>query len=1149
MIKKTVLHTIIFFLGVIACSQAQTTRSVLAEGETYKLQISETGIQRLTYEEIRDNTQIPVDQINPNNLHLYGNRGGVLPLENSKQRADDLIENAIFISGGDDNSFDPGDYILFYAEGPDRINAEGDELSFEKNLYDLHNYYFLKVDNSPGIRIQSKSSVSAPAYVSYTSRLLRHEVDNNNLLGLFGSSQGSGKEWYGEIFTNTRVQDFSSSFLLDPADTQESGILEMHFTGRSEQSSSVSITFNDQTFEKTIARVSLDNLEGSYATKAVFSNRVSLVANPKVEVAFEGANDGKTEGWLDFIQLIANEKIKISNTPFTIHNRGDISQSVGGYQIPYSGNDLIIWDVTELDKVSSVEYIDQGNEIEFGYNTGNRINTFIAFESNSNFITPSFLGQVENQNIHGIERVDLVIVTHPNFRESADLLANHRRTTDNFIVEVIDVFDIYNEFAGGKADPTAIRDMAKMLHERDENFKYLILLGDATYDYRGLVPNLPNHNFVPTYETDLSTNHVDSHPTDDYFGLLSDDEGSDDLKGTLELGIGRIPAATAEDADAVIRKIIHYDTNQNRFGEWRTKIGFAADDVDAFWDVVHLEDADEIARSTQEEHPNLLQQKVYFDAFNQVATPGGSRYPDANKAINDNIFKGQLIFNYLGHGGPKGLSQERVLQIPDIQSWNNMDKLTVFITATCSFTGFDEPNLVSAGEHLILNPNGGAVAIFTTVRSVFASQNSALTDALYKELFDRKNGEAARLGDVIVSSKNNGNSRTRDNSRKFLLIGDPSMQLALPKHDIAITHYNDVEIDTALDSVKIDTIGALGKGTLRGKIVSLRDNSTITNFNGEVFLTVYDKPSNLQTLVNDGKGSPLSFDVNKNILYKGTATVTNGLFEADIILPKDINYSFGGGSIFFYATDNNTEDASGHFAGLVIGGDSDTVISDEEGPEIDIFFDDRSFEFGGETGCEPILLVDLADENGINLSSTSIGHDITATLEDQNGDKIVLNDFYEPTVNQTGQGTVTYQLGTLEEGPHKIYIKAWDILNNSSEEVMEFVVTKTEGGQISNAYNYPNPFTTRTEFLFDHDLTNSQVDIGINIYTISGKLVKSITDSRFASGSRINDIVWDGRDDFGNKLAKGIYLYKINLSSSELNLSRESEFLKLVVLN
>ena len=474
-----------------------------------------------------------------------------------------------------------------------------------------------------------------------------------------------------------------------------------------------------------------------------------------------------------------------------------------------------------------------------------------------------------------------------------------------------------------------------------------------------------------------------------------------------------------------------------------------------------------------------------------------------------------------------------------------MDKLPVFITATCSFTGFDEPNFVSAGEHLILNPNGGAVALFTTVRSVFANQNKDLTEDIYEKLFNRTNGVPSRLGDIIVNAKNEGTSAGRENTRKFLLIGDPSMRLALPTHKAVITHYNNVEVNAA----SLDTLGALGRASMGGQIVSQIDSSLISDFTGKIFITVYDKASTLYTLVNDGKGNPMPFEVNKNILYRGTASVTNGKFEISFILPKDINFEFGKGTVNLYATDDRSIDASGCYDQLVIGGSSSTAIDDNEGPEIDIFFNDRSFSFGGETTKEPVLIVDLADENGINLSSTSIGHDITATLEDKNGDKIVLNEFYTPTVDKLGEGTVSYQMEALEPGPHKVYIKAWDILNNFSEEVMEFNVVNCEEGFIKNVLNYPNPFSTNTDFTFEHDLINTNLDISVNIYTVSGKLVKTIVENRFSSSGRISDINWNGRDDYGNKLAKGIYLYKIKVAASELNLSRESDFMKLVILH
>ena len=625
---------------------------------------------------------------------------------------------------------------------------------------------------------------------------------------------------------------------------------------------------------------------------------------------------------------------------------------------------------------------------------------------------------------------------------------------------------------------------------------------------------------------------------------MSDNEGADNLQGDLDIGVGRIPSQTNDEAMAVVDKIISYDTDPDRFGDWKTRIGFAADDVDASYDTVHARDTDAIARETAVSQPCLHQQKVYFDSFVQESTPGGSRYPEANKAIADNIFRGQLIFSYLGHGGPRGLSQERVIQVSDVRNYNNRSKLPIFITATCSFTGFDEPNLVSAGEFLIKNPNGGAVGLFTTVRSVFANSNADLTEKVYESMFQRENGLPLRLGEVLQRSQNDLVGSV-ENRRKFLLMGDPAMKIGLPEHRVTVTEFNDEVVTEAT----IDTLGALSRGKLSGRIEGWDSGELMSGFSGKVFITVFDKISELTTINNDGMGTPMRFDVKKNILYKGSATVTNGEFEVNFVLPIDINFSFGRASINLYATNEVNSDAMGCYDQIVIGGTSDNVITDNEGPDLDIFMNDRSFIFGGKTNAEPILLVDLADESGINLSSTSIGHDITATLEDQNGTRIVLNEFYEPTVDKIGEGTVTYQMPRLENGLHKIYIKAWDILNNSSEEVTEFYVTDSSEGFIDNVFNYPNPFSTSTNFTFEHDLINTDVEVVVNIYTISGKLVKSIVEDRFSQGSRISDIHWDAKDDFSNRLAKGIYLYKIKVFSPQLNVSRESDFRKLAILH
>ena len=1145
MLARFLLTFSLFVVFKTTASTQFSTNSVLAEGEIYKLSVIQSGIYKIDYNYINQSLNLDPSSIDPRNIHIYSNNGGLVPQLNNEDRIDDLNELAITVIGEEDGSFDAQDYILFYAEGADRFRFGKSNLVFEKNIYDLNNYIFFKIENTRGKRIQTQDLVEAEIYSTEKETVIRHEEDIYNLLGSFSGTQGSGKQWFGEAFANNPMQDFGHYFQFPDFVQGSVAEIEMLLTARSSSNSKFVIGIDGRSFQSTHGSTNTGDVESTYAKSRIIDEEFVLNSDsPSIQIEFQSTANN-SEAWLDYIQIIARERLNYSGEEYLIFDRGSLAYSSYGFQFP-AGDQVEIWDISDISDIKRIEYeLINGNELKFGYHTNGRIQAFKVFDENGKFPSPVFVGQVANQNLHSIENADFVIIYHPDFIDAAEKLAQHRMSHDGMNVKTVNVFEIYNEFGGGKGDPSAIRDFAKMLYNRDDNFKYLLLMGDASYDFRGIVQGMDYQNFVPTYQTKESLNPIEAFPSDDFFALLSENEGDESLDGALDIGVGRIPCATQDEAIAVVDKVIHYDTSPNCLGDWRLRIGFAADDVDTPADRVHVIQSDEIAELTEENHKEFIQQKVFFDAFNQESTPGGQRYPDANAALNANIQNGQLALGYLGHGGPKGWAQERVLQIGDILKWTNIDKLPVLITATCSFTGFDEPTFVSAGEHAILNPVGGAIALFTTVRAVYSSSNKRLTQEVYEKIFTRHDGKRLKLGDIIKESQNaNSLDTLRSNSRKFMLIGDPSLTIASPKHTVRLTKFNSKDIEEN----SIDTLGALEKTMIEGEITD-QDGNLINSFNGEIFLTVYDKESKRKTLDNDNNGITYEFEVRNSVLYKGSASVRNGRFQIEFILPKDINFDFGSGLLSFYATDKQSEDAGGYYDKVIIGGISSNTITDNEGPQIDIYFDDRSFEYGGKTGTNPVLILDLEDENGINLSSTSIGHDITAVLEDKNGTKTVLNSYYTPAVDEFGKGSVEFQYKDLDPGHHTIFIKAWDILNNSSEAMSEFIVTEESEGAVFNVYNYPNPFSSNTNFMFEHDLNNANLDIQIDIYSMSGRLIKTIQEQRFGAGRRISDINWNGRDDFGNKLAKGIYIYKIKLSSSELNLQRESDFHKLVILN
>ncbi|MDF1695691.1 MAG: type IX secretion system sortase PorU [Saprospiraceae bacterium] len=1111
-----------------------TFTSVLSSGTIYKIPISEEGVYELTGDYMNSTLGIDEGSISSSNLQVFSNIGGRLPKAISDIRPDDLVEIPILVNDGGDGSFDKQDYIRFYAEGADRWNFEnsGEEYSFDKNVYDVNNYIFLKIDGSGGKRIETINSSNNADYLSNEIDFVQiYEEDRINLLGANVSTEGTGKDWYGDYFGAETSNSYQDKFDISNVSPTGDAKITMRLAARGASSTTSKLTVDGQTFSKTAAGTNLTDIESTYARQVLIEEQILITSNSTIGVEFVKSST-KDEAWLDFIQLEYRKSISQNYNQLKLQDAESINYTTSGFSVPTSG--FQYWNVTDLNNTSIITP-SNGNLI---YDVNNRLNSFFMIKD-GNFLVPELEGQlIENQNIHGLERADLIILYHEDFVDAANRLAEHRRNFSNYIVETVDIKHIYNEFSGGRLDPTAVRDFARMISVRDSKFQYLLLLGDATYDYRNITPNLADHNFIPAYETDQSLDPILGYPSDDYYVLLSDDEGGT-LRGAIDVAVGRIPVTTAEMANGVIDKIIDYDTNPKAYGDWRLRIAFAADDEDIN---LHVQQADDIAEDVEAAHPIFNQTKIYFDAYAQESTPGGDRYPAASEAINTTMQKGALVFNYLGHGGPKGWAQERVLKIPDIETWNNSDELPILITATCSFTGYDDPAIISAGEASIQKEKGGVVALLTTVRAVYSNQNKRLTEAVYDIIFDKVDGKAQTLGDIIKDAKNkNADSNSFNNDRKFSLIGDPSQRIALPKYNVATTLINENPLTS------VDTLNALEEVTIEGVITDSNGN-LVSDFNGNIFPTVYDKESTIETLRNDSQSRVESFEVYRNILFKGSASVVNGKFSFTFVVPKDINYTVGKGRISYYAYDGNDRDAAGNFNEVIIGGSDPNGITDNIGPEMQLFMNDESFVFGGSTDNSPTLLANLSDDLGINVSGTSIGHDIVAILDDDPTNSFILNEFYEANKDDHTSGKVRFPLSDLETGKHSITVKAWDVSNNSTEERLEFSVINEGDESLRRVYNYPNPFTTSTSFQFEHDLAGSELEVFVDIYTVSGKLVKTIQQNVFASGYRVDDIHWDAKDDYGSNLGKGLYLYKIKVLSRELNLIRESDFEKLVIL-
>ncbi|MCC6461260.1 MAG: type IX secretion system sortase PorU [Saprospiraceae bacterium] len=1121
--------------------------SVLSGGTAYKFGVSQSGVYKLDFDFLKNKLGISnLESIDPRSIRLYGNGGAMVPERNGDPRSDDLVENSIFVSGEADGKFDNGDYILFYAVGPApwsyKASASDPELSIRQHLYDPYAYYFVKTGDGQGARLAEKASVAASAVTEQFDDVQRLEEEKENLLDFFNSAQGSGKRWFGDYFYQTR--EYSYTFNFPNIAAGSTARLKAEFAGRCNQSTTVKIEAAGSVFSRGINSVLVSNNEADFAANALLTGTFQPSGNAVTVKVTYVPTAITSEGWLDYVELNVRRQLKMAGDVLEFRDLQSLANDATTFRLSGATGALSIWDITNPRSPQRQQATGSGGTLEFGADTKGVLRNFIAFYDNAAFPKPEkTVGKIDNQNLHSLENLHMAIVYHPDFEAAVQQLAEHRRTYSGFDVATVRVDHLYNEFSSGAKDPGAIRDFAKMLLERNpEKFEYLLLFGDGSFDPHNNTASDDNVDFIPVFETYQSFNPITSYPSDDFFGLLSDGEGGA-LKGSLDIAVGRLTPRTAEEAQAIVNKIISYDKDPVTLGDWHLRLLYFGDDEDSN---AHIVQADKLAAAAEKTEEWFNTEKIYFDAYQQVATSSEKRIPDAKAAINANIFKGGLIAQYIGHGGPRGWAQERVIDNNDIAGWENTNRYPLIITATCSFGGYDDYTTLTGGEQALLKINSGAVGLFTTVRAVYIAGNNKLTDAVQEVIFEHVNGGQYRsIGNILKDSKNSLAGGDEDNARRFTLLGDPAMYLALPEYRVRTTNINGKVFNPA----QPDTLKSLMPVELEGEVTDTLGN-LLPAFNGKVYVTLFDKKQALKTLGQDPTSDVFDFKVQRNILFKGSATVTNGRFKVNFIVPKDIAYNYGNGKISYYAENGTPIDAAGADTEIIIGGTAN-LVNDDTPPLVQVFLNTDAFVYGGITDKNPKILVKCADDFGMNVTGTSLGHDLTAVLDDNVLETIVMNDFYESDQDNAQKGKALYPLRNLTPGRHKLRVKGWDIANNPGEGYTEFVVAEDGKAALDHVLNYPNPFTTNTYFQFEHNLAGQALDIQISIFSVSGKLVKTILHTANADGFRVTDIGWDGKDEYGDTLAKGVYLYRVKVRGTDLSgntAGAESDFEKLVIL-
>ncbi|MBD3638977.1 MAG: type IX secretion system sortase PorU [Crocinitomicaceae bacterium] len=1122
--------------------------SVLASGSWYKIGVSKTGVFKIDYSFL---TSIGVNTsgLNPNHINIYGNHVPKMSENNSIYRPDDLLKNAIFVQGDGDGSFDSGDYILFYATGPDIELYASTKINVAKNHVDSLNYYFIHIDAADSPKRVGTGSVSAnPVTHTVTSfnDVVLHEKNEINLIK-------SGIRWFGEHFDI----ELSKDIVVSLPGINTSSPVELHSSIASKvQSGSGNfiITINGTEQEN----ISCSPFSGAYneAMRNTSTSSFNVSSSTlNINMTFDRTSPA-SEAWLDFLQFNYKRNANLGSGQFLI--RDLLSIGIGNvveYTVSGASSASFIWEVTDPSNAVSVPGSLSGSNFTFALDADS-LRSIAVFNSGQAY-TPLYVGSVSNQNLHALPQCDFMIVTHATLRQQADRLAAiHQGLGET--VHVVDIQQVYNEFSGGVSDPVAVRWLMKMFYDRaggDPNLmpENLCLFGDGTYDPLNRLAG--NNYMIPTYNNqdyDNTVDYADSYTSDDFFGILDDGEAMT-AADMMDIGVGRIPVTDLEEAKSVVDKIEHYvnfgsylysnaqgvqcDENgySSSFGAWRNKLVLMADDENGGQ---FVKDCEELSDSTEKLYPEINVVKIYLDAYQQVVTSGGQRYPDVEEAINQNMNNGALVFNYVGHGGETGLTLERAVTMSMIENWSNVNNMVIFISATCEFSRYDDPDRVSAGERTLTAPYGGAVGLLTTTRLVYISLNTEMVRNLYTALFKEENGLPLSLGEIMRRTKNLTSS-VSENKRNFTLLGDPALRLGKPQPRIVTDSINSVAVTMATDTLK-----ALSKITVAGHVGN-SSGVVIPNYNGIVYPTVYDKRKTRYTLGQDPTSPVLPFDTQNNIIYKGKATVTNGYFKFSFVVPKDIDYTFGKGKISYYSNNQNSN-SYGFDTSIVVGGVDPNGINDNTGPDITLYMNDPNFVNGGITDEAPLFIAEVSDENGINTTGNGIGHDIILTIDGNTADPIVLNNFYEADLDTYQSGKVSYKLSDLSPGNHTATFKVWDVNNNSSEAVLDFTVIEEEDLGISHLLNYPNPFTTNTDFYFEHNQCCTSLDVRIEIFTVSGKLVKTILDNVNTIAYRSEGINWDGRDEYGDKLARGVYVYRLTIKTPDGEKAEKLE--KLVIL-
>lgn len=1103
---KRILCVLLFVFGLLTSAWADSSRyaseSVLNSGKWVKIQVAEDGIYKLTAADLKKMGFSNLDKV-----AVYGYGGWPLDEDFSTTYIDDVPEVAVWRSA---------DYLLFYGKGPRKWEYSSSDKSFihTNNPYSNYGYYFVTEKETAG-RTMEKAASAAGATLQVTTfdDYVLHEEE-------LVSVNSSGRELYGESFTSTLSRDFTISV---PGITNDEGKATLSFISRGNGT----ITMNVDGNALISGSVSVPSDEYEVARELYRERAWMADKGETVKVNIGYSTTGHKNVHLNYFRLQMKRQLKVyDNYTFfrSLSARGNASRFV----IQGADASTLVFDVTDGVNPQQMETSLNGTELSFSIPASASLREFVVVKP-SQIKAPVTVGEVANQNLHALPQQDMIIIAQPNFTTQAERLAEAHRTKDNLTVRVVTPESIYNEFSSGTPDATAYRRFMKMFYDRKTSEadapKYLLLFGDGSFDNRKLTSawkSVDMSNMLLTYQTENSLSSQ-SYVIDDYFGFLDDADNKKSLQNKkLCLGIGRFPIRTVEQATQMVDKVISYMENKNT-GSWKNNLCFMADDgsnTDGFM-TEHMEFADQLAGYVESEHPEFLVNKLYYDAYKKDMTAG--TYPDVRSGLQKLLKDGLLLFNYTGHGGTTALSDEKVLTQTDINQFT-YTHLPVWVTATCDFTRFDDLN-TSAGEDVFLNKSSGGIALFTTVRVAYSRPNFPINDNVIRNLFERNNGRRRTLGEVMQAMKNTLSSVYK---LGFCLIGDPAVKMAYPEFGMKVTTVNGQSVDGNSISFK-----ALEKITVEGEVLDA-SGQLVTDFTGIVNPTVKDSKVTVTCLKNSNKDDSPAFTFTDypNTIFIGNDSVRNGKFSFTFTVPKDISYSNLQGKMNLYAVDTESgNEAQGNFDNFIVGGTSDTAETDTIGPEIRaLYLNDTTFVDGGQVNTTPYFVAELWDKSGVNITGSSVGHDMMLVIDESTVLSYNLNSYYELLLGEDGTGIVKFPIPALEPGKHTAEFWVWDILNNSTVRTFTFEVVEGLKPFLFDVIATPGIAREQVTFHLMHNRPESRMRVGIMVYDLAGRQLWKHEESGTSGLFENYTVSWDLTSG-GARMRPGVYIYRAAIST------------------